>query len=171
MKLTRQVKKKANDIIQNNIFEDEAINPKQEPNNNKTKYFFTKITETGLIGTDLPGKLPFTSKRGYKYIYVLYNYDANSILVCPMKNRTEEEFLRVHNDLIEYLKKRGLHPKVQQLNNEISNQYKEQIEKHNIQPQLTPAQIHRQNIAEKNDNEMKREWDASTPIEEFLFLH
>ena len=35
---------------------------------------------------DLTGAFPYTSSRGYKYLYVLYNYDSNLILVEPLKN-------------------------------------------------------------------------------------
>ena len=116
-----------------------------------------------------------TSKRGNKYIFVLYNYDANSILVRPMKNRTEEEYNKTYDNLIKYLKAKGLHPKIQRLDNETSEKYKNKIQEHNIQIQLTPAQIHRRNIAERaiqtfknhfitilagtNKNFPKNQWD------------
>ena len=84
---------------------------------------FARIEETGLCGTDQTGKLPYKSKRGYKYIFVLYSYNPNSILVRAMKNRTDAEFLRVHDDVIEYLQARGLKPKIQRLDNEASKAY------------------------------------------------
>ena len=95
---------------------DEAMNPKQEKGNNKTHQHFAKIIDTGLIGlcgTDQTGKLPTTSRRGHKYLFVLYSYDPNSILIRPMKSRDEKEFLRVHDEVIEYLEVRGLKPSIQ----------------------------------------------------------
>ena len=131
---------------------DEAMNPKQEKGNNKTHQHFAKIIDTGLIGlcgTDQTGKLPTTSRRGHKYLFVLYSYDPNSILIRPMKSRDEKEFLRVHDEVIEYLEVRGLKPSIQRLDNEASKAYKHQIKNHNMQYELTPAQIHRRNIAER----------------------
>ena len=66
-----------------------------------------------------------------------------------MQNRTDAEFLRAHDEVIEYLKARGLQPKIQRLDNEASKAYRANITKHNMKFQLTPAQMHRQNIAER----------------------
>ena len=95
--------------------EKDLLTPTQQKDNKKTNQHFAKIEETGLCGTDQTGKFPTTSKRGHKYIFVLYNFDSNSILIRPMKNRGKEEFTRVHDDLIEYLKLRGLQPTIQRL--------------------------------------------------------
>ena len=140
---------------------------------------FARIEETGLCGTDQSGKLPYRSKRGNQYIFVLYSYDPNSILFRAMKNRTDAEFLRVHDDVIEYLQARGLKPKIQRLDNEASKAYTENIEKHNMKYQFTPAQMHRRNIAERaiqtfknhfisilagtNSKYPKNEWDLLLP--------
>ena len=98
---TKKITKKLDEKVDNS--EEEALEPVQEPKNNKTNEYFAKIEETGLCGIDQTGKLPYTSKRGYKYIFVLYNYDPNAILVRPMKNRIDKEFLRVHDEVVEYL--------------------------------------------------------------------
>ena len=51
-----------------------------------TNTVFTKIIDhKQKIATDLTGKLPVTSNRGNKYLFVLYNYDRNFILIRPMK--------------------------------------------------------------------------------------
>ena len=38
----------------------------------------------GISFTDISGPLPYTSVRGYRYIFFLYSYDANAILMEPM---------------------------------------------------------------------------------------
>jgi hypothetical protein len=43
----------------------------------------------GTISTDLPGRFPLTAARGNAYIFVLYDYNSNSILAVPIKNRTK----------------------------------------------------------------------------------
>ena len=83
MHMQRQVKskkegsttKKESDSIAE--IDTEALNPTQEPNNSKTNEYFAKIEETGLCGTDQTEKFRYTSKRGHKYMFVLYNYDPN----------------------------------------------------------------------------------------------
>jgi hypothetical protein len=42
--------------------------------------------ETGKMYTDITGRFPVQSNRGYKYIFVLYDYDSNAILVEPIKS-------------------------------------------------------------------------------------
>ena len=40
---------------------------------------------------DLIGSFPFTSSRGNKYLYVMYDFDSDSILVHPLKSRQASE--------------------------------------------------------------------------------
>jgi hypothetical protein len=40
-----------------------------------------------LIAIDLPGRYPVTSRKGNKYMLVLYDYDSNLIIVEPIKSR------------------------------------------------------------------------------------
>ena len=49
------------------------------------------FTSREMTYGDLTGAFPFTSTRGNKYIYVMYNYDANAILIHPMKSRQAAE--------------------------------------------------------------------------------
>ena len=45
---------------------------------------------TGVNYSDQTGQFPHLSSRGSRYLFVLYNcnYDANAILVEPLKNKT-----------------------------------------------------------------------------------
>ena len=36
---------------------------------------------------DLTGQFPYNSSTGNKYIYVMYDYDSNAILVQAIQNR------------------------------------------------------------------------------------
>ena len=52
-----------------------------------TKTIHIAVVEpSDLLATDLTGRLPTISSRGYNYIIVCYIYDINGIIVCPMKN-------------------------------------------------------------------------------------
>eukprot|EP00957_Ditylum_brightwellii_P160341 12205508-Ditylum_brightwellii.AAC.1 len=55
----------------------------------KSQLAFATIIDKGKIYTDQTGQFPAVSSRGNRYITVIYAYDANCILVEPMKNRTE----------------------------------------------------------------------------------
>ena len=83
----------------------ELKNPEEEPTKplvQRTNTVFTKIIEQkGQIGTDLTGKFPVTPNRGNKYLFVLYNYESNCILIRPMKSISDRTFIRVFTDLLE----------------------------------------------------------------------
>eukprot|EP00957_Ditylum_brightwellii_P067576 5129899-Ditylum_brightwellii.AAC.1 len=72
----------------------------QEEDNMKTQLAFVTIIDEGKIYTDQTGKFPVVSSKCNRYIMIIYAYDANCILVEPMKNRTEhsivEEYEKAH---------------------------------------------------------------------------
>ena len=67
----------------------EIKTPEEEPMKplvQRTNTVFTKIIDhRRQIITDLTGKFPVTSIRGNKYLFFLYDYDSNCILIRPMK--------------------------------------------------------------------------------------
>ena len=69
---------------------------------------FTKIIDhKRKIATYLTGKFPVTSNRGNKYLFVIYYYDINCILIRPMKSIADSDFIRLFTDLHEHLITRG----------------------------------------------------------------
>ena len=56
---------------------------------------------------------------GDKYILILYDYDSNAILTAPLTQRTGGAILAAYKELYEFLKSRGMTPKLQQLDNEV----------------------------------------------------
>ena len=52
--------------------------------------FIEIIDPQQRIATNLNKRFPVTSNWGNKYLFVLYEYDSNNILLSPMKNRTEK---------------------------------------------------------------------------------
>ena len=76
-----------------------------------SNHVFTKIIDPQeQIATDLTGRFLVTSNRGKKYLFILYDYDSNCILVRPMKNRTDKYFTRFFQDLYVHLTTRVLKP-------------------------------------------------------------
>jgi hypothetical protein len=60
----------------------------------KYRYVYAAIMETGQTYTDITCGFSTTSHSGKKYILVLYDYDRNSVLSAPMKNRGDKEMVR-----------------------------------------------------------------------------
>ena len=102
-----------------------------------------------LMYTDQTGKFPKKSSKGNHYIMVLIEIDSNAILVEAMKNRTAGEMIRAYLVLVTRLRNAGVTPKMHILDNECSEEFKEQIRKNNMTFQLVPPHDHRRNIAEK----------------------
>ena len=50
------------------------------------------------IYTDQTGAFPTISSKGFRYVFILYHYDTNSILAEPIWNRTGGEIFRAHLD-------------------------------------------------------------------------
>ena len=85
----------------------------------QTNWVFMKPAEiSGKVATDQSGRFPTTSSKGNKYLMVLHEYDSNTILAKPMKNRSEAELVRSYTTLHEYLCLRDLKPNLHVLDNE-----------------------------------------------------
>ena len=89
---------------------------------------------------------------GKKYLFVIYNYAINSILVLPMKVRKYREFLRVLKDLHKHLRSWGIKHSYttskMRLDNEASPYLQIELWENNIDFQLIPPGINRHNSAE-----------------------
>ena len=103
---------------------------------------------SGTIYTDLCGRFPVTSFRGMKYIFVAYIYKCNSILMRPMKGRTDKDMVEVFQDIYGYLRKQDLTPALHVMDNECSKAIKTFIQKEKVDIQLVEPHNHRVNAAE-----------------------
>jgi hypothetical protein len=101
------------------------------------------------IYTDLTGIFPTTSISGNRYILILYDYDSNSVLSAPMKNRGAKGMVRAFDLLIQSLIIRGLRPSLQRLDNEACLALRNYLTKQGIDYQLAPRHIHGRNNAER----------------------
>jgi hypothetical protein len=79
----------------------------------KCRYVYRVIMETGQIYTYLTGRFPTTSHSGNKYIPVLYEIDSSSVLSAPIKNRGDKEMVSTFDLLIQSLIMSGLGPLLQ----------------------------------------------------------
>jgi hypothetical protein len=83
----------------------------------KTHQVFATMVDVGKVYGDLTGRFPIQSSSGHKYILTLYDYDSNTILTEPMKNRTDGEMIRAYTSLQEQLINAGLKPELQVMDN------------------------------------------------------
>jgi hypothetical protein len=130
------------------------LEEEQEPTNPQTHQIFAAIENTnkiytGKIYTGQTGRFPGTSSQGNKYVLVLYEYDTDSILMEALHNRTAPEILQAYRKLGKYLHNRGFQPKIHWLDNEASDELKQFNNSNQIEFQLVPPHMHRQNAAER----------------------
>ena len=52
------------------------------------------------IYTDQTGAFPITAQSGARYVMVMVTIDANAILLCPIKNRTDQELTKAYRTLL-----------------------------------------------------------------------
>jgi hypothetical protein len=115
----------------------------------KCHYIYATTLKTNQIYSDLTGRFPTTSLSGNKYTLIMYDYDSNSILSAPMKNRGDKEMVRAFDSLIQSLILRGLKPLLQRLDNEASLALRNYLTKQGITYQLFPPHIPQRNNAER----------------------
>ena len=106
-------------------------------------------TITGKVGSDQTGRFIVPSTTGNNYIFILYDYDSNSIHAEPIPNRKQQSIKDAYARVLRLLQRRGLRPKLHRLDNEASQLLKEFMTDEDINYQLTPAGLHRRNWAER----------------------
>jgi hypothetical protein len=109
----------------------------------KTQFVYAATIDAGQIYTDQTGRFPVVSRKGNKYIMILYDYDSNAILAQPIKDRTAPELLKAFQFMEQELVARGLKPKFTKLDNEASKLLKYYLHQQDITFQLVPPYSHR----------------------------
>ena len=98
--------------------------------------------------SDMPGRFPYISYRGYEYMLV--SVYRGAIHVELMKNRSATEYVRAYRETFEYYKQLGHTPLFQKLDNESSDKLEAFLEKEaKVKVEYVPASNHRRNRAER----------------------
>ena len=122
----------------------------QERPGHRTHHIYAECqTMTGNVGSDQTGRFIVPSTSGNNYIFVLYDYDSNSIHAEPIPNRKQESIKNAYEKVLRLLQRRGLRPKLHRLDNEASQLLKNFMTDEDVDYQLTPAGLHRRNWAER----------------------
>ena len=111
--------------------------------------FAALIDHRAEIFTDATGPFPVVSSLGNKYVFLLYDYDSNYIMVQPVKDKKKATTVAAFKKQLNILKRCGLKPKLQKLDNEASQVLKDYITAEDIDYQLVPPHMHRRNLAER----------------------
>ena len=86
--------------------------PPPSPLPTKSQSIYTAIIDphqsAGSSYSDLTGQFPIQSNHGVNYIFVLYEYDSNSILVHPLRDCSAHEIKCIFTSLYDYLVTQGL---------------------------------------------------------------
>jgi hypothetical protein len=115
----------------------------------KTQLVYAATIDAGQIHTDQTGIFPVVSRKGNKYIMILYDYDSNAILAQPIKDRTAPELLKAFQVMEQELVVRGLKQKLMKLYNEASKLLRTYLHHQDITFQLVPPYSHRRNLSER----------------------
>ena len=112
--------------------------------------FFIKTVElSGKIYSYQTGRFSLTSRKGNKYVMVVYDHDSNAILAKPLKSWSAEHLLAVTAKMHIFLREQGIHPKMHIMDNECSSMVRSYLNNNDIDMQLVPPNLHRTNTAEK----------------------
>ena len=103
---------------------------------------------TKKIFTDQTDQFLCSSISGNKYLFLLYDYDADDIDDVPMPSRAKHQILLAYKKNTDMLRKRWFTPKLQRLDNKVSQILQNFTEEQGVTFQLTPAGLHRRNNAE-----------------------
>jgi hypothetical protein len=131
-------------------FPNEDISPTPNINGAKTHLLYAAChTVTGKLYADPTGRFVTTSSAGYSYLLLMYEYDSNYIHAELMKNRTGPEILAAYKRGHNLFSSKGFKPRLQTLDNEASEALQQFFRDENVDYQLVPPHVHRQNSAER----------------------
>ena len=112
----------------------------------RTNTVITKIINNkSQIATDLTRKFHLTSKRRNKYLFVIHKYNSNSILIHPIKDRSDSKFILVFKGLHDHLLTKGLNPAYMTLDKWSLSRFpnRTQVQGHQL-PTITPRNAYPQ---------------------------
>ena len=100
--------------------------------------------------TDQSGPFPIKSRRKHQYIMIAVELDGNYIDAEPLKTRKAKDLTEAYQQIYKRWKATGVvSPNWHVLDNEAPEEFKQAIRENNCRVELTPADMHRRNVAEK----------------------
>ena len=111
------------------------------------------IRSSDLNSSDMAGRFPFISHRGYEYM--LISVFRGYIHVELLKNRTAAELVRAYRATYDFYFALGFSPSIQMLDNETGKELKLFFQEIKVKTEYVPPNNHRRNRAERAIQEWK----------------
>eukprot|EP00804_Cyclotella_cryptica_P002446 CCRYP_019168-RA/>CCRYP_019168-RA protein AED:0.13 eAED:0.13 QI:0/0/0/1/0.5/0.4/5/0/1227 len=161
--------------------EDAVLETKPKPGvKHKDVYLGVFDATRKTMYTDQSGPFPWKSRRNNQYIMIAVELDGNYIDAEPLQTRKAKALTDAYQRIYQRWKATGvICPNWHVLDNEAPAEFKQAIRESNCRMELTPPDMHRQNIAEKGMQTFKghfkavlagvsddfpiREWDELIP--------
>ena len=130
---------------------DDDVVPIDSVSHTNTPDIICTITSNQEIMTymDLCGKFPYRSRSGNEYMLVSYNYQANAILVEPIKNKQAKTMTDAWRKMMKQFEHVGVKPTCCVIDNEKSEELIDAFSKYKIGYKLVAPHTHRANKAER----------------------
>lgn len=95
------------------LAQDMDCNPEQEELEYKKLFCFAIIADCNdnTLYMDLTGWFPIQSFSGNQYIFCAYNYTTNAILMEPIKNITNKEWIGAYKKVYKNLQDKNFRPR------------------------------------------------------------
>ncbi len=140
----------AHDAIVTARTEVDHMFPQQELCAVQDVFCFTALADTitGTMYTDITGAFPVCSFKSRQYIFVVYVYDLNAIIVRAMPSRTDAAMVMAFNEVISTLKTGGYTPTLNVMDNKCLAAVEAYIKSERIGIQLVPPHNHCVNAVE-----------------------
>ena len=133
------------------VDEDAMLGINQQPGvKHKDVYLIVFDATKKMMYSDQTGKFPITSARGNKYIMVAVELDGNYIDGEPLQSRSAKALTKAYQAIFQRWKATGvICPNWHILDNEAPAELKQAIRENKCRVELTPADQHRRNAAER----------------------
>ena len=133
------------------VDEDAMLGVKHQPGvKHKDVYLIVFDATKKSMFSDQTGKFPITSARGNKYIMVAVELDGNYIDGEPLQSRSAKSLTKAYQAIFQRWKATGvICPNWHILDNEAPEELKQAIRDNKCRVELTPADQHRRNAAER----------------------
>jgi hypothetical protein len=123
--------------------------PTNIPHQKKNVILITEHKVNSLMYADQTGLFPAVSSLGSKYVMILHHVDGNSSWAEAIQNQSGGKLILACARALAPMKRHGLIPKHQILDNQASAEYKAAIKASGMTYELVPPKEHQRNMAEK----------------------
>jgi hypothetical protein len=123
--------------------------PPIPPHESKRDIFICIYELKKTMYSNRTGRFSQVSSLGNKYIMVIHNVDSNSSWVEALKDNTGGKLILARARALEQMRKAGIIPTHQVMDNQASAAYKKAIGDSDMTYELVPPDNHQQNMAKK----------------------